>query len=138
MPAETDDPEGRVTYLCHAAQTAGLPTSSGILKKDALRFYPAKYRARFRAIYHCFCSIILRVDLEVALGVVAGGADVGGLGADDDVAAVAAFPDLDLALFKDLGGLDIAQQRAVALFVMALDLADEAELLRELGKALFL
>ena len=78
------------------------------------------------------------MDFEVALGVVAGGADVGGLGADDDVAAVAALPDLDLALFKDLGGLDVAQQRAVALFVMALDLADEAELLRQLGKALLL
>ena len=54
------------------------------------------------------------------------------------MAAVAALPDLDLALFKDLGGLDVAQQRAVALLVMALDLADEAELLRQLGKALFL
>ena len=37
----------------------------------------------------------------------AGGADVRRFTAYDDVPAVAAFPDLDVALFKDLRGLDI-------------------------------
>ena len=46
----------------------------------------------------------------------AGGADLRGGGADDDVAAVAALPDLDLALFEHLGGLHIAQEGACLLY----------------------
>ena len=42
-------------------------------------------------------SIVLRLDLEVALRMVAGGANLGRLLADDDVAAVGALPD-DVAL----------------------------------------
>lgn len=37
---------------------------------------------------------VVHVDLEVALGMSAGGADLGGSLTDDDMSAVAAFPDL--------------------------------------------
>ena len=40
---------------------------------------------------------------------VADGADVGDLGADHDVAAVAAFPYLLFSLGEDLFGLDVVQ-----------------------------
>ena len=40
---------------------------------------------------------------------VADGADLGGLGADDDVAAVAAFPHLHFALGKDFFGLNVVE-----------------------------
>ena len=46
--------------------------------------------------------VIFRVDLEVALGMVTGRADIGGIGTYDDVAAVATLPNLDFALGKDL------------------------------------
>ena len=59
-------------------------------------------------------SVVLLPQLEIALRMAAGGADLRRLGADDDVSAVAAFPDLDLALFKDLRRLQIVQQGAVA------------------------
>ena len=58
----------------------------------------------------------------------AGGADLGGLGAHDDVAAVTALPDLDLALLEDLSGLHVLQQGTVALLMMLLDGGDQAEL----------
>ena len=63
-------------------------------------------------------SIIFLVKLEIALGMGADGADLGGLGADDDVPAVAALPNLHLALFKDGGSLDVPEQCAVALLVL--------------------
>ena len=69
---------------------------------------------------------------------VADGADLGSLGANDDMAAVAAFPHLDLALLEDGGRLDVLEQGAVALLVVLLDGADLAELLGELGETLFL
>ena len=68
----------------------------------------------------------------------ADGAEHGGLGADDDVAAVAALPHLDGALLEDLLGLDVVQQGAVALLVVLLDLGHQAELGGELGEALVL
>ena len=40
---------------------------------------------------------------------VADGADLGGLGADDDVAAVAAFPHFHFALGKDFFGLNVVE-----------------------------
>ena len=48
---------------------------------------------------------------------IAGGAQLGSLGADHDVTAVAALPDLDLGLLKDLSSLDVLQQSAVTLLV---------------------
>ena len=62
-------------------------------------------KTAFFAVY--LISVILAVDLEIGLRVRAGGADVRRFGADDDVTAVAAFPDLDLAFFKDGCGLDV-------------------------------
>ena len=65
-------------------------------------------------------------------------ADLRGGGPDDQVAAVAALPDLDAALFKDGLGLDVVQQRAVALLVRLLDRGHAAELGGELVEALLL
>ena len=47
----------------------------------------------------------------------ADGTDVGGFGANDDVAAVAALPDADACLAEHLGCLDVAQQNTVASIV---------------------
>ena len=64
--------------------------------------------------------------------------DLRRLRADDQVAAVAALPDLDAALFKDLRGLHVRQQRAVAVLVRLLDGGHAAELGGELREALLL
>ena len=53
--------------------------------------------------------VILGMDLEVALGMGAGGADGGSLGANHDVTAVAAFPNLNFALFEYLLGFNIVK-----------------------------
>ena len=82
--------------------------------------------------------IVLCADFKIALRMVAGGADLGSLCADDDVPTVAALPDLDFALRENLGRLDIVQQCAVALLMVLLNGGDEAELLRELMEALFI
>ena len=71
--------------------------------------------------------VVLSVDFEVSLGMIAGGAQLRCLGADDDVAAVTAFPNLDLALLEDLSGFDILQQCAVTLLMMLLDGSDQTE-----------
>ena len=78
------------------------------------------------------------MDFEIALRMCADGAGLRRIGADDDMTAVAAFPDLDLALFKDRCRFDILQQRAVTLLVMTLDCRDHAELLCENLEAFFL
>lgn len=65
----------------------------------------------------------------------ADGAHLGSLGADDDVTAVAALPHGDAALLKDSLGLHILQQCAVTLFVGLLDSSNPTELL---GKILCL
>ena len=72
--------------------------------------------------------IVLCADFKIALGMVAGGADLGSLCADDDMPAVAALPDLDLALRENFSRLDIVQQGAIALLVVLLDCGDQAEL----------
>ena len=64
--------------------------------------------------------VVLCVDLEVALGMLAGGADLGSLDTDDDVTAVAALPHLDFALLEDLCGFHVLQQGAVTLLVVLL------------------
>lgn len=83
-------------------------------------------------------SIILGVNLEEALRMSAGRADLRRFRADDDVTAVAALPDLDFALLEDLSRLDILQEGAIALLMMFLDLCDEAELRCQCLEALFL
>ena len=51
--------------------------------------------------------IILGVYFKVALGMIAGGTYLRSADAYYNVAAISAFPDLYLALFKDLGRLDV-------------------------------
>ena len=80
--------------------------------------------------------VVLRVDLEPALGVETDGADLGGFSADDDVTAVAALPDADTALAEDLGGLHVVQQGTVAFLVVLLDGRDGPELLGQLVESL--
>ena len=63
--------------------------------------------ALFRSSYAAFRSIVLRGNLKVGLRMGAGGADGGRFGSDDNVAAVAALPDFDFTLLKDLLGLHI-------------------------------
>ena len=64
------------------------------------------------------------------------GADPGGCGAHDDVAAVAALPHPDPAFGKNLPGLHIAQQRAEALLVVLFHGAHGAESGGQSGEAL--
>ena len=63
---------------------------------------------------------------------VAGGANLRGLLAHDDVTAVAALPHLDLALGEDLRHLHIVQQGTVALLVVLFNGGDQAETLGQL------
>ena len=83
-------------------------------------------------------SIVLRVDFKIALRVIAGGANFRSLGAHDDVTTVAAFPDFNLALFKDLHGFHIGQQLAVAFLVMLFNGGNQAEFGGQLREALLL
>ena len=56
----------------------------------------------------------------------------------DKMSAVAAFPNLYLALFKDCRGFNIVEKRAVSLLVALFDSRYKSELLGKGGKALFL
>ena len=76
--------------------------------------------------------VVLRLQLEVALRMVADRANVRGLRADDDVAAVAALPDAIALAGEDEAFLDVGQELAVALLVLLLDGAHHLELLRDL------
>ena len=78
------------------------------------------------------------MNFKIALGMIAGRANHGRGGAHDYVAAVAAFPHLDLALFKHIGHLDGFEQRAITLLVMLLDRGDRPEAMRQLLKVLCL
>ena len=57
----------------------------------------------------------------------ADGAELGGVFADDDVPAVAAFPDGDVVADEDDAGFDFLEELLVTGFVMLFDLADHAE-----------
>ena len=61
--------------------------------------------------------------------------DIGGFGADDDMAAVAALPDADAAFAEDLGCLDVAQQGTIALLMVLLDGCHAPELLCQFVEA---
>ena len=58
---------------------------------------------------------------------VADRADIRRLGSHNDMTAVAAFPDFDFTLLKDLLGFDVLQQGTVTLFMMLLNGSDAAE-----------
>ena len=72
--------------------------------------------------------VIFRLNLEVALRMVAGGTDLGSLLADDDMAAVAALPDHITLAREHHSILDVLQQLAIAFLVMFLDGAYEFKL----------
>ena len=73
-------------------------------------------------------SKVLRLDLEVALRMVAHGTHFRRLLADDDMSAVAALPD-DITLAREHHSiLDVLQQLAIAFLVMFLDGAYEFKL----------
>ena len=55
--------------------------------------------------------VVFGVDLKVALGMGAGGADLRCLGAGDQVTAVAALPDFNAALLENLGGFHTLKER---------------------------
>ena len=67
--------------------------------------------------------VVLGVYLEVTLGVSAYGANFRSLGANNDVAAVTAFPNLNFALLENLSGFDVLQKGTITLFMMLLDFA---------------
>ena len=90
---------------------------------------PESYFMPFAAL------VVLSVNLEVSLRMEADGTDVGGFGADDDVAAVAALPDADACLAEHLGCLDVAQQGTVAFLVVLLDGRYATELFSQLVEA---
>ena len=75
--------------------------------------------------------------LKVALGVSAYGANFRSLGANNDVAAVTAFPNLNFALLENLSGFDVLQKGTITLYMMLLDFANHAELGRQSLEALF-
>lgn len=81
---------------------------------------------------------IVTGDFKVALAVLASGANFGGSRTYHNMTAVAAFPDLDLALFKDLGRFHIVQQRTVAFFMALLNGRYQAELGRQFREAFLL
>ena len=67
---------------------------------------------------------------------IAGRADLWRFLTDHNMTAVAALPQLDLALGKDLRHLHIAQQGAVALLMVLFNGGDQAETLGKLVEAL--
>ena len=62
------------------------------------------------------------------------GADLGSVRANDDVPAVATFPYLNLALLEDLLHFDVSEQCAVALLVHSFDRRNASELCRQIQK----
>lgn len=80
--------------------------------------------------------IVLGPDLEVGLGMLADGADIRGCRADNNMSAVAALPDGDAALGKDLQGFHVVQELAAALLMHLLNGGHAPELLGQLMEAL--
>ena len=69
---------------------------------------------------------------------VADGADLRGVLADDDVSAVAAFPDREVIADEDDAFLDVVQELAVALLMVLFDGSDHAEFRGDLLEAFFI
>ena len=74
--------------------------------------------------------------LKVGLGMIAGGADLGGLIANVQVTTVEALPNLNALALKYLARLDALGKLKITLFVSLLDVGNKTELGRDLGKAL--
>ena len=60
------------------------------------------------------------------------------LDADNDMAAVSAFPDFNVALRENLFCFYIVQERAVSFFMVLFDFTDQTEFCRQLREALSL
>jgi len=82
-------------------------------------------------------SIILGAELEIGLRMAAHRADLRGVLADMDMAAVGAFPDHDGAFFEDFAVLDVLQKLEIALLVGLFDRGDALEFGGDLKEALF-
>ena len=80
-------------------------------------------------------SIILCINLEIALRVCAYRAYLRRFGAYDDMAAVPAFPDLHFTLFEDFLRFDVPKKRAIPFFMVLFDGGYLAEFLRKLREA---
>ena len=65
----------------------------------------------------------------------AGGANVGGIGANNDVTAVTAFPNLNFALLENFSGFYVAEKRAISLLVMLFNCSNQTELFSQLVEA---
>ena len=81
--------------------------------------------------------VVLGVDFEIRLRVVANGTHLGSFFAVVNVPAIRAFPNDLFSLGKDLAVLDILEKLAVAFLVLALNLADFFEKERDFVEALF-
>ena len=98
------------------------------------------YYAKRPAICRPFCDfksklIVLDVKLEIGFWMVADWADFRGIFADDDMSAVAAFPDREVIADEDNAAFDFLDQSAITLFVMLLDRADHTEFRGDLEEA---
>ena len=82
-------------------------------------------------------SIVFSVNFKIALGMIAGGANFGSLCSNDDVSAVAAFPNLDFALFNYLSHLNVLKKRTISFFVVLFDGGNKPEFSCKLGKTFF-
>ena len=83
-----------------------------------------------------FLSIVFGVKLKETLRMITGRTNIRGLSADDDMTAVTAFPNFDLALFKYPSGFDIFEQCAVSFFMVLFNFGDQSELCGKLREAL--
>ena len=79
--------------------------------------------------------VVLGLELEESLRVVANRANLGCLRTNDDVSAVAALPDAVAVAREDEAFLDVLQQLAIALFVFTFNLGDTAEFLGNLSES---
>lgn len=79
--------------------------------------------------------VVLGLNLKIALRVLAHGADLGGGKTDNEVAAVAAFPDSDFTAGEYFGIFNIGEQLAQGRLVMTFDGSCAAETFGEIMEA---
>ena len=82
--------------------------------------------------------VVFFSNLEICLGMLAYGANLGCSSTDNHVSAVTALPNGNTALLEYCLLFYVVQKCAVSLLVSLLDSSNSAELCSELGKALFL
>ena len=77
-------------------------------------------------------------ELKEGLRMLADGAKLRGVFPDDDMPAVAAFPDREVVADEHDAAFDFLKKRAITFFVMLFDLSDEAELRGDFFEAFLL